>query len=609
MHRPLVLALSAFALCLTMLGCTGASQSGGEAAPRFPADYQRVVTPDIAVQDSAGRSIANPFYGGLNTPRPQFVDIDGDGDEDLFLQERSGKIAFFERVTEGDTSRLVWRSDDYQGLDVGEWFRFADLDQDGAPDLLAEQPYSHIRAYRNVGTETDPQFELFSDSVRTPGGTAIFSDRQNIPNVTDIDCDGQLDLFLGRLDGTITRYEAAADTAGMPQFAHVTDDFEGIEIVNQQLGVRHGANTLTFADVNDDDAPDLFWGDFFEPGLLLIENTGACGNPSLSGEPQPFPPNDPLQTSGYNAPALTDWTGNGELDLFVGVLGGSQDANASLAENFYFYENTGTEYRLRTRQFVGGVDVGSESDVAVGDLNGDGTLDLLLANKIDPKRGETSVVYRLSNEGTATAPVYRRDGALDLPAAYHYSPALGDLTGDGAADLLLGTWKGRIAYHRNQGDGTFEPVDEALLEVSGESHVVPALGDLTGNGRPDLVVGTGGGTLQFYRNTGSAAEPSFSRDPDLLADVDVGARAAPEIRDLNGDGVRDLLVGAQEGLFVLENEGTASAPSFGDTTRVQREGIPRLATPAMDDLNGDGRLDLVMGSERGGLVLIQPIRP
>ena len=609
MHRPLVLALSAFALCLTMLGCTGASQSGGEAAPRFPADYQRVVTPDIAVQDSAGRSIANPFYGGLNTPRPQFVDIDGDGDEDLFLQERSGKIAFFERVTEGDTSRLVWRSDDYQGLDVGEWFRFADLDQDGAPDLLAEQPYSHIRAYRNVGTETDPQFELFSDSVRTPGGTAIFSDRQNIPNVTDIDCDGQLDLFLGRLDGTITRYEAAADTAGMPQFAHVTDDFEGIEIVNQQLGVRHGANTLTFADVNDDDAPDLFWGDFFEPGLLLIENTGACGNPSLSGEPQPFPPNDPLQTSGYNAPALTDWTGNGELDLFVGVLGGSQDANASLAENFYFYENTGTEYRLRTRQFVGGVDVGSESDVAVGDLNADGTLDLLLANKIDPKRGETSVVYRLSNEGTATAPVYRRDGALDLPAAYHYSPALGDLTGDGAADLLLGTWKGRIAYHRNQGDGTFEPVDEGLLEVSGESHVVPALGDLTGNGRPDLVVGTGGGTLQFYRNTGSAAEPSFSRDPDLLADVDVGARAAPEIRDLNGDGVHDLLVGAQEGLFVLENEGTASAPSFGDTTRVQREGIPRLATPAMDDLNGDGRLDLVMGSERGGLVLIQPIRP
>ncbi|MFB6248069.1 MAG: FG-GAP repeat domain-containing protein [Salinibacter sp.] len=591
---------------LLLAGCAGASRTAEEEPPSLPGDYRRVVRPPFSVLNASGTPYGNPFYGGFNTPRPQFVDIDGDGDDDLFVQERSDRLAFFEHVTEGDSSRLVWRTDDYRSLSIGEWFRFADLDQDSIPDLLAEQPYSHLRAYRNVGTATTPRFELFADTMRTPGGEAIFSDRQNIPNVTDVDCDGQLDLFLGRLDGTITRYEAAADSAGMPQFAHVTDDFEGIEIVNQQIGVRHGANTLTFADIDTDGDPDLFWGDFFEPGLLLIENTGACGNPVLSGEPEPFPPTNPLETSGYNAPALTDWTGNGRLDLFVGVLGGANDANASLADNFYFYEHGPDGYRLRTRQFVGGIDVGSESSVAAGDLDGNGTPDLLVANKIDPKVGSTSRIYRITGNDSLRAPRYRRNGALDLPSAYHYTPALGDLTGDGAPDLVLGTWKGRIALHRNEGDGTFTVVDDAILQRDGR-HATPALGDLTGDGTLDLVVGAADGAVYLYRNTGTPSAPSFGPETELLPPSDARSRSAPALHDVNRDGTLDLLVGAEEGLFVVENTGTPTDPAFeAEQVPVSLDGVPRLAAPAVVDLDGDGVPDLVSGSERGGLLLFQP---
>jgi hypothetical protein len=589
---------------LAVAGCTGASQSGGtEDEEAFPEDYRRVVRPDFSVLGADGTSINNPFYGGFNTPRPQFVDIDGDGDEDLFVQERSNRISFFERVTEGDSARLVWRTDDYRDLDVGEWFRFADLDQDGAPDLLAEQPYSYIRVYRNVGTATDPDFTLYTDTLRTPDGTGIFSDRQNIPNVTDLDCDGRLDLFLGRLDGTITRYEAT-DSTGMPTFARVTDNFEGIEIVNRQLGLRHGANTLTFADVDDDGDPDLFWGDFFEPGLLLIENTGRCGNPVLSGEPEPFPFHNPIETSGYNAPALTDWTGNGRPDLFVGVLGGANDANTSLTDNFYFYENQGDRYRLRTRQFTGGLDVGSESAVAAGDLNGDGTTDLLVANKIDPTKGATSLVYPVRNTGTAQAPTYRRGEALNLPSAYHYAPALGDLTGDGSPDLVLGTWKGKLTLHKNAGDGTFASTD--LTMDTALRHATPALGDLTGDGVLDLVVGRADGGVVLFENTGTDTDPSFDRTTTLLPASDERSRSAPALQDVDGDGTLDLLVGAKEGLFVVRNTGTPQAPMFDAAPRaVSFDGGPRLATPALADLDGDGRLDLVSGTERGGLVLFQ----
>jgi len=607
--------LFATAACLlgvVLVGCAGPAQtdsaSGGRAAPSFPDGYHRVVAPALSVRDQDGTSIANPFYGGFNAPRPQFVDIDGDGDSDLFVQEQPGQVAFFEHVTRGDSSRLVWRTDDYKGLDIGEWYRFADLDQDGAMDLLTEQPYSHIRAYRNVGTATDAEFALFADTLRTPAGEPIFSDRQNIPNVTDLGCNGALDLFLGKLDGTITRYEAATDSAGMPMFAHVTDNFEGIKIVGgtgQKGPSLHGANTLTFADVDGDGDSDLFWGDFFEPGLLLIENTGSCRNPVLSGEPERFPLDDPLLTSGYNAPALTDWTGNGKIDLFVGVLGGSNNANASLAENFYFYERTDDGYRLRTRQFAGGLDVGSESTVAVGDINGDERPDVLVANKIDPKKGATSLVYPLLRGASTAGGTLRKGDALDLPDAYHYAPALADLTGDGAADLVVGTWQGGLSYYENEGGGSFEPVADGPLEgLPGGTNVVPALGDLTGDGRPDLVRGTASGTVALHRNTGTPSAPRFAQIPDTLATIDT--RAAPALHDVDGDGRLDLLVGTKQELLLARNQGSPSAPEFNTPRAVSLDGVPRQATPAFGDLTGDGQAELLVGGQRGGLVLFRP---
>ena len=136
------------------------------------------------------------------------------------------------------------------------------------------------------------------DTLKDFNGTPIFSDRQNIPQVTDIDCDGRLDLFIGLLIGTVMRYEeVATDSSGVPLFQKVTDRFEDIEIV-AQIGSLHGANTMAFVDIDDDGDQDFFWGDFFEPGLLFIENVGSCSSPVLSGEPVAFPVDNPLQTSG-----------------------------------------------------------------------------------------------------------------------------------------------------------------------------------------------------------------------------------------------------------------------------------------------------------------------
>ncbi|MFB6368406.1 MAG: hypothetical protein ABEJ00_02200, partial [Gemmatimonadota bacterium] len=169
------------------------------------------------VRDSAGEPYPYPFLGGFDVPRPQLLDIDRDGDQDLFLQERTGEVMFFERVSR-DSARAalgegappyLWRTDAYRELEVGDWFRFGDVDLDGDADLMGEEPFSHVRYYRNDGEPGRPDFVLAADTLRTVGGDAIFSDRQNVPNVGNVDCDDRQDLLVGRLAGTITRFEVA----------------------------------------------------------------------------------------------------------------------------------------------------------------------------------------------------------------------------------------------------------------------------------------------------------------------------------------------------------------------------------------------------------------
>jgi hypothetical protein len=146
-------------------------------------------------------------------------------------------------------------------------------------------------------------------------------------------------------------------------------------------------------------------------------------------------------------------------------------------------------------------------------------------------------------------------------------------------------------------------VDGPLDGLSGGTNVVPALGDLTGDGRPDLVLGTASGTVTLHRNTGSASSPSFAQTADTLATVD--SRAAPTLHDFDGDGALDLLIGTKTKLSLLRNEGTSQSPDFASPTPIERKGIPRHATPAVGDLDGDGQSELVMGGQRGGLVLFQ----
>ncbi|HET8649822.1 MAG TPA: VCBS repeat-containing protein, partial [Gemmatimonadales bacterium] len=321
----------------------------------------------------------------------------------------------------------------------------------------------------------------------------------------------------------------------------------------------------------------------------------------------------PLRTSGYNAPAVADLDGDGDLDVMVGVLGGAYNPDQTARANLYYLEQTAPhQWTLRTTQFLSMIDVGSESSPALADLDGDGDLDMVIGNKIDAGSTTGGGLYLYRNRGNARQAEFHEAGRLPIDDGYHPAPAFGDLDGDGKPDMILGTWRDALFYYRNTSTADsirFSLADSAIVRLTRGSYAMPALADLDGDGDLDLIVGESSGELNYYRNDGTRQAPKFVLVSDAMDSIDVGRRSAPALSDVDGDGDPDLVVGTDAGPPVLfRNEGTARAPRFVQDSTF-RPWLPPLSAPALVDVDGDGAPELMAGSSSGGVYYLGPAGP
>lgn len=597
----------ALGLALSCLSGCATTQTSRQEYVVFPPSYvQEIYGVEVLGED--GEPLDHPFHGGFNLPRPQLVDIDGDQDLDLFVQELTGHIKYFENTGSTTAPSFTWRSDQYQGLDVGEWYRFVDLDQDGDYDLIGETVFSYVRLFRNEGTATSASFAAPLDSLLDAEGEPLFMDRQNIPTIIDLDCDGLLDLFIGRVSGTVLHYESVGkDESGLPRFRLVTERFEDIEILGMFASL-HGANALSFHDIDQDGDEDLFWGDFFEPGILLISNTGTCAEPNLRNEPVAYPPDDPIKTSGYNSILFADLDGDDIAELLFGVLGGAFNPNTSAVDNLYYMDPTSEGLVLKTKTLLSGIDVGADSYPVFADLDADGDQDLLISNKISTHDFNTATIHYFENTSEPGHLRWQQRSPLPIGGHYNLAPAVADLDGDGDLDMLVGTWNKGSLYFRN--DGTPSVPDFVLDEsntvtLTRGSNSTPALVDIDADGDLDLFIGESSGDLNFYRNHGSPDAPQFELVSDKFEGIDVGRRSVPRFADLDGDGDQDLILGREaDGVVLYMNEGTIEVPVFVESGTLPAP-FPILAVPAFIDIDADGDLDVFSGGLGGGLLFFR----
>jgi hypothetical protein len=173
---------------------------------------------------------------------------------------------------------------------------------------------------------------------------------------------------------------------------------------------------------------------------------------------------------------------------------------------------------------------------------------------------------------------------------------------EGATILYLGLPNGATTAYATNGT-SWTRVEWADLPDVG-ANAFPALGDLDGDGDRDAVVGHGGGLVVAFENAGTATTPEWVRRPDWDCPLDVGSRAAPALGDVDGDGRADLLVGSGGGDVVgFKNTGGSGGPVWERTEAWDVPAIDDETRPALGDVNHDGKLDLAIGTDGGAVAL------
>lgn len=272
----------------------------------------------------------------------------------------------------------------------------------------------------------------------------------------------------------------------------------------------------------------------------------------------------PIDLGDHAIPWVTDWNGDGHKDLIVGYR---------YADKIAFYPNVGTDAQPVFTNFThiqaGGVDIfqagagcGAPAPCVV-DYNADGKRDLLVGN------GANGTVYYYQNTNSDTAPMLASGvplllGGSPLSVSSRATPFVHDWDEDGLMDLFCGSGVGYVYYFRNVGTAQNPTYSNSLLLVAGGvtlnlgARSVVRVVDWDSDGLKDLV-GSSSTGVYWCRNTGNNPSPVLQA-PEMISapvsgsgliPINTGYRMRLHVVDWNNDNILDLLLGNADGTLFL----------------------------------------------------------
>ncbi len=623
-----------------------------------------------------GIVLLNAMAGGLRTPQFSTVDLNLDGIDDLVVFEREGKIAL-PFLSDPDDASIKSYSPQFKNIfpPVENWMLLRDFNDDGIKDIFCSPTQAAIPGievwqgyiedgllnYRIVPFP-DRDFDILYVPIGN-GQSQIFVSVVDLPEIRDLDQDGDLDILAFEPSGTtVFLYknmrvernlsdETFEFTLADPCYGKFLESGFSQEVIlstdpgqcasfltDPVVQLRHAGSTVTSVDVNEDGLMDLLIGDISYNGLVFLVNGGTIDNAWMVQSVPSYAPDgaEAVSIELFNAAFLENIDRTPEQELIVAPNDRIASQNINHIWKYVKSDETPGSYELVDKNFLVGtmVHTGGHSSPCFLDYNDDGLMDLVIGTGgLSPDgitRNPGLLLYE--NRGSASHAEFHlvNDDYLGMrafsSASRYFSPAFGDIDGDDDIDAVIGDDTGRLYYLENLSGTAVLDYDVPVYGAFGikvSAWARPDIFDFNNDGLGDLVIGEQNfnsidgqrGSVNYFQNVGTLGSADFIADIEaspnngLFGQINtkeqgfVNNFSAPRLFESQEKVL--TAVGTESGrIHLFEAHSDNSRDSMKRVTDFLgeiREG--NLVAVDLDDIDDDALYEIVVGTRRGGVAV------
>lgn len=498
-------------------------------------------------------------------------DIDGDGKTDLIVACAAAISILRNTATSGVINASSFTSKvDFTGITSGS-IDLGDLNGDGKVDIAVSNG-TNVAVFQNQSTSGSISL---ATGINFSIGTALV----NQVEIADMNGDGNLDIAATQTGNFISVFLFTPPVTPPPTIASFTPS----------SGLINSSITITGTNFGASIASNLVY-----VGAVKATITSASATVLVASVPA-YATFGPITVEN-----LTTHLSVYSLTNFTPLFDNNKDFGGRIIPSAMGLKN---DLSLG----VSGV----AQSVSLADLDGDGFSDLIV-----PQLNDSLTIFRNKGNGLLTLAGFEKFRVLTNQGTTtsNHQAVTADIDGDGKLDIVVITrifdTDGALLFRNlsTPGSLSFAPSFLVSLPFTTINNADLAVGDMDGDGKPDLIL-SASGKLSVFRNTSAPGSFCFAPKVDILG---TGTRGIG-LGDIDGDGKLDI-VNANgyfnvAGFKLIQNNSTIGTLSFGAPVNIAPVNAGNINSVVLADLDGDGKLDIswvgTVGS--GGMVVMKNI--